>query len=51
VPPEVTSFIWIRTRFGDVQDLRKLTTDGERIDKLIAIEDFAGLDAAESGPD
>jgi hypothetical protein len=42
---------WIRTRFGSVREIFAgiwpLTTDGARIDKLIVIEDFAGLDAAE----
>jgi hypothetical protein len=42
---------WIRTRSGSVREIFAgiwpLTTDGERVDKLIVVEDFAGLDAAE----
>lgn len=42
---------WMTTRFGSVRDIFAgiwpLASDGELVDMLVVIEDFAGLDAAD----
>lgn len=42
---------WMTTKFGGVRDifagLWPLAADGEHVDMLVVIEDFAGLDAAD----